>query len=478
MGEVWTRITEFVGFRFVPSFVDLITAQFGTTEPRTLYVDSVNGLDTNSGFFADKPLATIDAALALVPKRLRHLIKIILAPGNYQGFSLNGWVVDPAPGVNAAGIMIIGTHVTATLAQGSATGTITSSVTGNQATPTYTTVTDSTQNWAVDALKGLQVMIGTTPVTIISNTATQLTLASTSAFGNVAYTIQDWGTIITTPITQPGPLIQSSLTPTAQNAGIAVRNNYFGVTNSCIIESIRMNLAVTGASVSVQNNVGPITFYRVKIGSPTTSGMTISGSQVSFNTSVSAVGSTLTGLTLSGGGNNSMSLNGSLVTTTGSGVQGNTGLQCQGSQMVVSLINTQIDRHNFGIKTPGVAAATLTFFGATIDTNNASQCILASALGHSNYGMTVIQGTGLECRNSSAGLYVGGNIHVWVDSLRGTGNTVGIIMDRGARVQLGASSNITGTTEVQMDSVNQTLADMRAASPRLLKNDYGTILFE
>jgi hypothetical protein len=68
------------------------------------------------------------------------------------------------------------------------------------------------------------------------------------------------------------------------------------------------------------------------------------------------------------------------------------------------------------------------------------------------------------------------NITLYVNS--GTGHSTAIALQRGARAEIGSASTITGTTEVTLDGTATTLAAMRAASPKLVTNTYGTIIYE
>jgi hypothetical protein len=62
--------------------------------------------------------------------------------------------------------------------------------------------------------------------------------------------------------------------------------------------------------------------------------------------------------------------------------------------------------------------------------------------------------------------------------LSGTGNTTAILLAKGARMSMPSGATITGTTEVSLDGVSTNLATMRAATPKLLTNTYGTIIYE
>lgn len=72
-----------------------------------------------------------------------------------------------------------------------------------------------------------------------------------------------------------------------------------------------------------------------------------------------------------------------------------------------------------------------------------------------------------------------GNAHAIIGAnTTGTGNAVGIQMLYGAKMRIPASVTLTGTVEVQLDGTGTTLAAMRAASPKLINNAYGTLIYE
>ncbi|MCD9026060.1 hypothetical protein [Cohnella silvisoli] len=75
-----------------------------TTSGITLYVDSVNGNDSNTGLSAGagNALATINGALAKIPKLLKHNIFINVAPGTYPSCTIDGFI-----GLSSAGMITI-----------------------------------------------------------------------------------------------------------------------------------------------------------------------------------------------------------------------------------------------------------------------------------------------------------------------------------------------------------------------------------
>lgn len=461
---------------------DLLTidAWQATTANITYYV-ATTGDDTNDGLSVDKAFATIQKAIDSIPKRIRHLVTIRVAAGSYTGFGITGFVMDPAPGVNVHGIMMLGTYTNATLTTGTATGTFTGTITGSAAAPTFSTLVDDTQTWTVDNLKGylVEILTGTSAgsfVPIVSNTATTLTIASTSAVGSVGgtYAIRDWASIITSPITMPGTLFQSNITPVALSYGISVRNNANGVTGSMLIEGMKVNLPTNTVAISTQGNTGIVRFERcctMGIGAGFQSG---GAATTQFFNCVIRSTNNIGGLVGNAGGSFSM---GNCLISGNPGL--GAGLQIQGSNTVGGVNNTRIEGHPNGIKIVTTGACIWQCGGLFIETG-ASQAVLMSAVGHIGWGGTIFQVTGIKADNCSSAFHVGGLNQVWCDSLQATNCTYAVIAERGARVQLGPASTMTNcANELYFDGpVVYTLANMRAANPRLIANTYGTIVFE
>src|SRR5690349_13408903 len=112
-----------------------------TSSPLTLYVEST-GNDNNSGLSTSDAFLTINGALASIPKFVSHLINIKIGAGNFAGFNVEGFFINPRVIGTTVGISILGTFANATLAAGTATGTITATAAGNTQTPTFAVMTD------------------------------------------------------------------------------------------------------------------------------------------------------------------------------------------------------------------------------------------------------------------------------------------------------------------------------------------------
>lgn len=154
-----------------------------TTATATYYVDPTGnntGACTASGTAA---CATLSGVFAKLPQRILHDLTITVAAGSYTDApALNGNEVLANITINGPALI----NVTPTT--GTATGTLTA-----VANTAPAVLTDSTQSWTVNNFVGRLVTIGGASRVIASNTATTITLASvlasTPSIG-AAYSIQ------------------------------------------------------------------------------------------------------------------------------------------------------------------------------------------------------------------------------------------------------------------------------------------------
>lgn len=140
-----------------------------TTAPMTLYLSPDGG---NSGRCTQtRPCQTINGAMRWVPTNVLHAVRVLPAPGLYPP----EWSVIAGFNINNGYIEVEGSWQTATGIDG---GTTSGTLTSVSLTYPFFTVTDSTQSWGTDTVKGKWVRFtpdgGVTPV--IGNSATTLTL--------------------------------------------------------------------------------------------------------------------------------------------------------------------------------------------------------------------------------------------------------------------------------------------------------------
>ncbi len=207
----------------------LRTRQFRTFAAVTYFVDPT-GSDTNactaSGTSA---CATVAGVLTKFPKFIQDNITINVAAGTYPGFTMTNLVFsgNGIVRVNIAGVM--GTFSPAT---GTATGTLTAASTGNA---TVDVLTDSTQAWTADNLRGrfFKITSGTglnESRVVISNTATTVTVVR---YGGTA------------PVAGSGYTIE---TPASVfNSTVTINGNVFGGSNN-VIDLGRVDIASSSGS--------------------------------------------------------------------------------------------------------------------------------------------------------------------------------------------------------------------------------------
>lgn len=453
------------------------------TSPLTLYV-ATTGNDTNDGSQAS-PFLTIQAAIEEAKKRrLRALVTVRVGAGTFDGFAITGFDIESPLSLTSttvAGISVEGTFTQITTSTGTASGTVTGSATGS-VLPGFVTITDAAQNWTVNELAGkflfLQGSSSYSYLVIHSNTATTITLASSiaSAAGRV-YSIVEPATIINRNVVQPTQLsittdatglVWATSTP-SQRAAIFIAGN-----NARTIQIRVIGFKINdGASSSIAVFVDsrsdvPVRLIALSITDATAGvgGVDLSGTITMYNcyimhtaTSASAFSlGRLTSLTLSGfviksngaanvnsgislSQHSNLSVNGGIFDTY------NVGILASNPMARVSLVTPIC----FTGCATGVSAATNTnigFFGTCTFTNctTAISCL----------GVTTITTT----------------------AMTGSGNTNGFVASTGGRIQVPATATIGATNEIVLDGVASTLAAMRAASPKLVTNTYGSIVHE
>ncbi len=71
--------------------VDIFKGSISTSSDLHIYVDSVNGSDSNNGS-KDKPFKTLQIAINSVPKIISHDVFIHILPGTYDAFTVSGFL--------------------------------------------------------------------------------------------------------------------------------------------------------------------------------------------------------------------------------------------------------------------------------------------------------------------------------------------------------------------------------------------------
>lgn len=414
--------------------------------PTTLYV-STTGSDANFGTI-DKPFKTIGAALNYVKRfEIRALATVNVGPGTFDGFYLGGFNFNQPNGTSGAGVGVSVEGTWTALDSGTAT-----SVTGSNV------LNDTTKNWSVDQFKGKFIEytsaggVSWTPIVTNSSTSITALLSAGATIIATSYRIVDFGTIISGNVKGFGTYGQFGL-----QAGTA---------SYCMV-----GLGPNTRQQSVANiRVASIWFNGNCI---IRQGLTMAAMFCKFtNTfSISTGGLALTN-TL-----HEISTNSSCITI---GAQGNTNAW-------VTTANSWLRQTGatFGIginipftqSTGNVAVILASLF------DNLAAAVFTTALGTiaqiSNGSTfrgctTILTATGFGAIVSIGTLNFATNLPIG----GGSGNGTGLILTKGAKVQIDAASATGATTDITYDGVNATLATMRAASPKLLTNTYGTIVYE
>jgi len=427
--------------------------------------------------------------------RIRHLQTIDIAAGNYDGFSLSGLVFDPLEAGTPCCVYIYGARANATVSPGTATGTLTSVVTGNTGTGVFTEFVDSAQTWTVNAHVGkwVEILTGTGVgnfYPIESNTATGIKIPAVAAISatGATYAIRDLTSVITAPVFIPQNLASTTTFPaqgTATQAGIYIANisDQFGGSH-LRIEMLRVNMTnagvmrdlhISGSNITAQ--LDRLALVSVGVTPTFITGPGLTALRYVFIDKAHAT----TGITTSAGASVTVLNSYFRLAATSTAAFSASG----GGTLSISTAN-RFDCDVFGTwGNPNVVSLN-GLIKVPVSYNNA-------------FRMRVLQGgaPGASTLNLSSGAnleFTGGSDILWMEgahfaNVEGniTGTCTGNILNvsRGARVRYSATSTITtnGTApafinEIALDSVGSTIAAMRAASPKLVTNTYGSIVFE
>lgn len=220
--------------------------QTATTAAMTLYVDPI-GSDSNACTSSGASACRTWAGVAgKIPSRVRHNVVVNIAAGTYaEVLAVTGFTLGRNPATSTTpSFQITGTLAAPTLSTGTSAG----SVTGYSAAAgaTLAVLTDSTQNWTTNQLRGALLLMGSgsasgTYFPIVSNTATTITLAADGAIaaGNT-YVITAPASIFTSTAVYTGDVGAGTLTtsnirfqPSSGTALQVSQNNLSFAWNRC-----------------------------------------------------------------------------------------------------------------------------------------------------------------------------------------------------------------------------------------------------
>ena len=449
-----------------------------TTAAMTLHVESA-GSDATADGSVSLPFATIQAALDFVPKRIKHPVVIEIGAGNFAGFSLNSFAfMKPASSAAGAYLTIKGTYVAATAATGSSSGTATSGGAGT-AGVSGGTLTKTSAGWTVNNFAGklLHTIAGTGSAQyrhIVSNTADTLTVIGTwtAPANGTTFEILDYGAVVNAAISRPATYLGAE---SANSQAVLIYGNTGDYSPSASTGPL---IVFDGLKIAPSTGIGIVAF---------------GGSSVLVQRSHISTGSTSVGVTAQEGTNfiflQNLIENSSTATVASfSGAVRHTNTWFKGGGIGLSLTGTKGSNLNSNYFSGQSATGTgllLSQGTASVQFNSnimvgggstSTAVKVTSATATTTYSSVSVQGGTFS--GYGTGISVVGPQFVRIDAVLGTGNTTGVAVSLGARAHVASGTTITGTTEVNIDGVASDYATMRAASPKLITNTYGTIFHE
>ena len=472
---------------------ELLVSLGTSTAALDLYCDPA-GDDSNPGT-PGLPVRQPAAALALLPRRLRHRATIHLAPGHYQGFSVTGFVVDPQEDGTQVGLAVAGSFVPAAVSTGTTNGTSTAAANGDSIAPSWAVLVDAGQAWTPEDLRGRLLEITNGPgagqlLPIVHNDASSIWVLTTtwsSAPVGSDYVIHDQGSVIDTPIQRPSALAAVGVPPAPPTpVGVVVAGNLGPSQLACLrFERLKVDLSGLGyLTIGADVQATPATTFQ-NCSFTADQGVCVQTAGVGgsfriqqcvIRTDGVATGIRMGASILAGGA--SGSIVGCLIDS-----------HAQGSDMaIIGGGNDVFVLHCESNATTGVllnGQCLLTLQRVRfIGDSSSSQQIKARAQ-NGGPGFSVVQvpaGTGVEISGLSASNAVeleGPHCAFFDGALNGTGNLGAFRLSAGARVRRSAQSTITGSNEIVLDDLPaETIATMRAANPPHLTSDLLTIIHQ
>lgn len=463
-----------------------------TTKDVTYWVGP-GGSDGFDCLQATRPCKTIQGAYDKVPKNTYHHATVQLLDSsdggvvNYvgaivQGFR-NGSSMIPDAGMPL--LELRGRMGPFTPATGLSSGTLTAFVAQSGATNAL--LTDSLGGWVDGGLTGQYVAAisgtGSTgseavpPVwAVTANTATTISVASTgiTLAAGTGYQLQRATTRINAP-----PVVPAASTTTTSRAALLISGLTF-VNNSGAFFSVnRVGFDLGTAMVrgiTLGSTRTQLMLVQMSGGAGTAVGVTFNNIdtlpsvQIDRFASVYPVG-VGSHILLGAGGSN----------PAGGGVSF-TSSYMRGGVIGLSLgvgTNTVIQGVVVDGVTTGVSAGFV--FAAQVLQTRIFGCTTGWSSPISSTGFPLSTGglSSVDLSNNTTAINLeGGSASVALTGTTGTGNTTALKLSFGAKARVNSATTLTGTTEVSLDGVASDYATMRAATPKLVTNTYGTIFFE
>lgn len=487
---MWKRLAVLAGQKEAPLFpYDLFGGGMRTQASTNIYIDATLGNDANPGTQA-QPFATLQAALNAAPKEVFNDLIFFMAPGTYAGAVVDGFrthAATPIATTRSQVAIVASSFSVYTPASGTSTGTLTAQTDASGST--LATMTDSTQSWPVNGLVGRFIFIssgtgstGTVSVPvrylITSNTATAVTIVGAGTLAGVGsgYILQTPNVFITspTPTSAVGSGGYTAVTLGAAGLVFAFNQGFFYA-----VQGIEFTIG-TAMPTAVSMGGGRVRFSDCRWMSSTGAvvGLNLNNfcegtqpiafQQCHFESSIASVGIQ--------------------VSTTG-GVTPRPSLTLLACSFIGHAQHLASSAHG-GNTISGCYFATATTASVTLSGNAINQfsnsrwtgnaigirgtATTATGMMPTTFGITTCD---LSTNTTAIALTEAGQ-WAYMGTVTGTGNTTGLSVARGARAVIGSGTTLTGTTEISLDGASQTLAAMRAASPKLLTNTYGSIVYE
>lgn len=469
-----------------------------TTASLNLFV-SVSGSDSNPGTFA-QPVRTIQRAVDLVPKLVRHPTTITVDTGSYAGAVITGFTISPAVPLSGAWLIVQGSWQPTQLTAGPSSGTMTAAVAGASTFFPWGAVTASNApGWNSNELRGHHLLVtsgtsaGQVRVVAINN-PNDLTIVggwfaptpdSTSGFA-----IVDPATTITGTLSAvPGP---DGITTTT-GVGFLVYDNNCAIGNA-VIGNEAGNIVIQNFAFSASFSAGGVT----------TNGCHVRRCRVDNG---------LSNFVNRRGGGQMVRIDDCVLTgsNTAGSLLGGDGLANASNVCVGVLAGASLSRNFvynrlapvFAPVSPGEivdmgsyyvqGAAPLYEYGlGGNQTLHAFGCWFSGSTrvyGPNNAGTSNLAPSKTfvinNCRTDACSIVVDARGPGLVDvfALTGSGNTTLFSLTQGAKAQIHSNVSVMGaTTELSIDGTVVTLATMRAGSPVHATGSsqaiYGTIAYQ
>jgi hypothetical protein len=451
-----------------------------------LAVDGTTGSDAEtptrpavvtSGDHTARPFATIAGALAALRGLVvNHNVRIDVAAGNYAGAAAAGFSFGPGSAASSAQLVVKGTMGLATLTTGPNSGTFTSGSAGTTGTVTWGTATLTGAGWTVNNLRGKWVRLPVSGQALVVHSNTTDTITVCGAFSGspsgAAFEIIEPTTNVNTLVTFPDSY-EGDNTATAHflvslGQPPGVNNNL--ISAQCVFENLKLSGANRGFHVF---GPSPVLIRRCSFALTSASGSPIRCNSdgvttivrecyalmpaAAFTTTNARHRLELSRSAVDGGTRVAQAVqNGADIRATDCSFKTQTsGMFSMSEGPWTLLLSGCICEGNGGSTTGVVAAGAGMFNGGNVQVNGSSL---------SGYGTALTLTNGMQCSLSS---------------VSGSSNTTAVSLAKGARCQLASTVTLTGTTELNVDGTTDTIANMRAASPKHMKNsNYFTVVYE